>query len=105
MVFDAARLGDKTATAAVHVEAEHLARAVAALASVLDPELVVLAGGIGRNGDLLIPPMEERLAQLLRAEPPSIVVSALGDDAVVLGALATGLATAREIVLARTIGV
>jgi predicted NBD/HSP70 family sugar kinase len=65
-VFEAARRGDKKALAAVQVESEHLARAVAALTSVLDPELVVLAGGIGQNGDLLIPPMEERLRQLLR---------------------------------------
>ncbi|MGZ3428989.1 MAG: ROK family protein, partial [Polyangia bacterium] len=84
--------------------AEHLARAVAALTSVIDPELVVLAGGIGGNGDLLIKPIEKRLRALLRLEPPRIVVSSLGEDAVVLGALATALATAREKVFSRVVG-
>src|SRR6185369_13268498 len=50
-------------------EAAHLARAVAALTSVIDPELVVLGGGIGGNGDLLIGPMEKQLGALLRLPP------------------------------------
>jgi hypothetical protein len=36
--------------------------------------------------------------------PPRIEASVLGDDAVVLGALATGLATARQIVLDTALG-
>jgi predicted NBD/HSP70 family sugar kinase len=103
-VFEAARQRDKTALVAVRVEAEHLARAVAAVTSVLDPELVVLGGGIGRNGDLLIGPMERQLHKLLRMPPPPLMVSALGDDAVVLGALSIALARAREKVFARAMG-
>lgn len=103
-VFESTRDSDKAALAAVRVEAEHLARAVAAITSVLDPELVVLGGGIGRNGDLLIAPMERTLRKLLRIPPPPLMVSALGDDAVVLGALAIALARARENVFARAMG-
>jgi predicted NBD/HSP70 family sugar kinase len=103
-VFESAREGNKTALAAVRLEAEHLARAVAALVAVLDPGLVVLGGGIGRNGDLLIEPMERRLRKLLSLPTPPIVVSALGDDAVVLGALAIALKRAREQVFARAMG-
>jgi predicted NBD/HSP70 family sugar kinase len=103
-VFEATRDSDKIAMAAVRVEAEHLARAVAAVTSVLDPELVVLGGGIGRNGDLLIAPMQRQLRKLLRMPPPRLMVSALGDDAVVLGALAIALARARENVFARAMG-
>jgi predicted NBD/HSP70 family sugar kinase len=102
-VFESARNSD-TALTAVRVEAEHLARAVAAITAVLDPELVVLGGGIGRNGDLLLAPMSERLEKLLPLGPPPLMVSALGDDAVVLGALAIALARAREEVFARAIG-
>ena len=101
LIFEAARERDKLALAAVAAEAGHLARAVAAVAAVLDPELVVLGGGIGRNGDLLIAPMERRLQKLLHLPPPPLKVSALGDDAVVLGALAIGLARARESVFSR----
>jgi predicted NBD/HSP70 family sugar kinase len=95
-VFEAAGSGEEMAKEVVRLEAEHLARAVAAVTSVVDPELVILGGGIGGNGDLLIKPIEKRLRALLRVPAPKIVVSALGDDAVVLGALATALATARE---------
>jgi len=102
-VFEAARRGEAAAQEVVRIEAEHLARAVAALTSVIDPELIVLGGGIGGNGDLLIKPIEKRLRALLRLPPPKLVVSALGDDGVVLGALATALATAREQVFARVV--
>jgi predicted NBD/HSP70 family sugar kinase len=103
-VFESTRDSDKAALETVRVEAEHLARAIAAITSVLDPELVVLGGGIGRNGDLLIAPMERLLRRLLRIPPPPLMVSALGDDAVVLGALAIALARARESVFARAMG-
>src|SRR5262249_31607254 len=75
--FEMARRRDKTAIAAVRIEADHPARAVAAVTSVLEPELVALGGGIGRNGDLLIAPMERRLHKLLRLPPPPLQVSAL----------------------------
>jgi predicted NBD/HSP70 family sugar kinase len=104
-IFESTRDRDKAALAAVSVEAEYLARAVAAITAVLDPELVVLGGGIGRNGDLLIAPMIMRLEKLLPLRPPPLKVSALGDDAVVLGALAIALARAREEVFARAMGV
>ncbi len=100
-VFELARQNDKAALAAVRVEAEHLATAVAAITSILDPELVVLGGGIGRSGDLLVAPMTRRLEKLLPLRPPPLMVSSLGDDAVVSGALAIGLARAREKVFAR----
>jgi predicted NBD/HSP70 family sugar kinase len=100
-VFESARQDSKAALSAVKIEAEHLARAVAAITTVLDPELVVLGGGIGRNGDLLLAPMSKRLEKLLPLRPPPLMVSALGDDAVVLGALAIALARAREKVFAR----
>jgi predicted NBD/HSP70 family sugar kinase len=103
-VFDWAREGNKAALAAVHLEAGHLARAIAALVAILDPELVVLGGGIGRNGDLLMGPIERRLRRLLSIPAPRIVTSALGDDAVVLGALAIALAKARERVFTRAMG-
>ncbi|HEX6835296.1 MAG TPA: ROK family protein [Polyangia bacterium] len=102
-VFEAARRGVKAAQEVVAIEAEHLARAVAAVTSVIDPELVILGGGIGRNGDLLIKPMEKQLRSILRVPSPRLVVSELGDEAIILGAMATALATAREQVFERAI--
>jgi predicted NBD/HSP70 family sugar kinase len=96
-VFDAARAGDAAALSAVRAEAVRLAHAVAAVAAMLDPALVVLGGGIGDNADLLLEPVYAALSALTPLRPP-IVPSALGGDAVLLGAIATALGTARDLV-------
>ena len=96
-VFDAARDGDSAALAAVRTEATRLAHAIAAIAAMIDPALVILGGGVGDNTDLLLGPLGEALATLTPLRPP-IVGSALGGDAVLIGAIATALGTARELV-------
>lgn len=94
-VFDAARRGNLAARAAVEHEAERLALVVAAVAAVLDPEVVVLGGGVGSELDILRDPMERRL-RLLTPFRPEVVTSSLGDEAVLLGAIAQALDVARE---------
>jgi predicted NBD/HSP70 family sugar kinase len=96
-VFDAARAGDGAALAAVRTEAARLAHAVAAIAAMLDPALVILGGGVGDNTDLLLDPIYESLAELTPLRPP-IKASALGGDAVLIGAIATALGRARDLV-------
>jgi predicted NBD/HSP70 family sugar kinase len=99
-VFAAARAGDSVACQAVLVEADHVAHALAVVSAVLDPELVVLGGGIGaQGGDLLVGPVVDRLKSLVALVPPRIEVSILGADAVLHGALAVGLTAARDLVL------
>jgi predicted NBD/HSP70 family sugar kinase len=102
-IFAAARRGDATAGRVVQTEAQRLALAIATITPVLDPELVILGGGIGRNGDLLLEPIERELRQLLPFRP-RLVGSALGEDAVLQGALAIGLEVARERVFHRSPG-
>jgi predicted NBD/HSP70 family sugar kinase len=102
-VFSAARRGNRAARRVVEIEAERLALAIATITPVLDPELVVLGGGVGRNGDLLLEPIEHELRQLLTFRP-KVAVSALGDDAVLQGAVAIALEAARERVFARQPG-
>ncbi|HYW24578.1 MAG TPA: ROK family transcriptional regulator [Terriglobales bacterium] len=102
-VFQAARRGDPAARRAVDLEGERLALAVAAVAAILDPELVVLGGGIGRNLDLLQDALVRRLHQVTPLRP-AVVVSRLGDDAVLRGAIATALDLARELVYERRAG-
>ncbi|MEU4739214.1 ROK family protein [Actinosynnema sp. NPDC023658] len=99
-VFAAARSGDERALAAVGDEAERLAFVVASVVAVIDPELVVLGGGVGSNTDLLQEPVE---AALRRMTPlaPRIVAGELGDGAVIGGAIEIGLRTARELVFDR----
>jgi predicted NBD/HSP70 family sugar kinase len=96
-VFDAARAGDPKALAAVRAVAERVALLVATVAAVVDPEVVVLGGGVGSNVDLLGPRLEERLRELTPLEA-RVEQSMLGNDAILLGAIATALDTARELV-------
>ncbi|MDU0291687.1 ROK family protein [Saccharothrix longispora] len=100
-VFAAAKSGDERALAAVRDEAERLAYVVASVVAVVDPELVVLGGGIGSNTDLLGEPLRAALA---RTTPlaPRVVAGELGDGAVLSGAVAMGLRSARDLVFDRT---
>jgi predicted NBD/HSP70 family sugar kinase len=101
-VFAAARRGDGRARRVVDTEASRLALAIATIAPVLDPEAVILGGGIGRSGDLLVEPLERDLADLSPFRP-RVVVSILGDDAVLHGAVATALEAGRREVFARPV--
>ncbi|PYC67432.1 sugar kinase [Streptomyces tateyamensis] len=99
-VFAAARAGDARAGAAVLREAEQLAYPVAVLAAVLDPDLVVLGGGLGHGADLLLGPLEQAVHRLTPLRP-RLAASALGDEAVLRGALAIALGIARPEVFER----
>src|SRR3954447_21212496 len=96
-VFDAARTGNARALRAVDIEADRVAHLLATITAVVDPEFIVLGGGIGGSADLLRPRVEERLRDLTPLET-RVEQSELGQDAIVLGAIATALGTAREIV-------
>jgi predicted NBD/HSP70 family sugar kinase len=87
-VFAAAAAGDDRARKVVEGQAAIVARALAAIVAVVDPELVVLGGGIGRA-----PGFAEAVGEeLARLSPivPDLRPSALGEDAVVDGCLAVG---------------
>ncbi|SFF50012.1 Sugar kinase of the NBD/HSP70 family, may contain an N-terminal HTH domain [Actinacidiphila alni] len=99
-VFEAARAGNPAAVAAVQQEGERLAHTVAAVAAVLDPDLVVLGGGVGHSADLLLRTVGDTLRRLTPLRP-KVAASALGEDAVLLGAVATALGTARDVVFER----
>jgi predicted NBD/HSP70 family sugar kinase len=99
-VFRLARTGDERAMRVVEDEAEKLAYVVSAVTAVLDPRLIVLGGGIGGNADLLAEPMRRALAATVPVVP-EIVAGQLGEDAVLAGAIATALGTARDLVFDR----
>ena len=99
-VFAAARGGDALACEVVAGEVERIAQHIVPIAAVADVGLVVLGGGIGANGDLLLGPIRELLAQRC-PYPPRVEVSSLGDAAVLTGALALGLRRALDNVLAK----
>jgi len=97
-VFRAAALGEEWAIRVVADEALLIARAICAVVTVVDPDLVVLGGGIGRATGFV----DAVAGHLRRLAPvmPDLKVSALGADAVVDGCLAAGVERAWEIVTA-----
>jgi predicted NBD/HSP70 family sugar kinase len=87
-VFAAAAAGDERAREIVSGEAALVAHALGAIVAVIDPELIVLGGGIGRAPGFA-EKVRTRLAELSPVVP-EVRPSALGEDAVVDGCLAVG---------------
>lgn len=88
-VFDAARAGDETAVRIVQRAAYYLAKSMATVALVLNPNRFVLGGGVSKAGDLLLDPVREsfrKLAPKLAQEGVDIVAARLGNDAGMIGA-------------------
>ena len=98
-VFEAAAAGDRAAAVVVAETAELVARAIAAVSVVIDPDLVVLGGGIGSA-----PAFAQAVAAELRRLLPTVPdlrVSAMGGESVVEGGLRLGIDTAWRRVLDR----
>jgi predicted NBD/HSP70 family sugar kinase len=94
-IFACARAGEHWALAIVEEVARRVCAHLIPIAAIVDPELIVLGGGIGSNGDLLLGHLQRMLAQALPF-PPAVVTSELHGDAVLAGALALGLPMARD---------
>lgn len=94
-VFEAAAAGDALALEIVAETALHLASALAGAICLLDPEVVVLTGGVMRAGELLAAPIR-RHVEALTPYLPEIVLSTLGLRAGVLGAAALVLEEERQ---------
>jgi predicted NBD/HSP70 family sugar kinase len=94
-IFAAARRDDALGRTVVEEVARRIAAHITPIAAVADPELVVLGGGLGANGDLLLTPVRRLLAAWI-PYPPRVEISSLGDAAVLMGALAVGLRSALD---------
>ena len=75
--------------------AHGIALALAAIVPILDPALVILGGGIGRNASLLREPLEQELRAISPFEP-RIETAALGEDAELIGAVSMAVASGQE---------
>jgi glucokinase len=88
-VFDAARRDDNAALIVIKTVALHLGIALANIANTLNPEKIVLGGGVSRAGGVLLDPVKE---QFLKnsfprvAQSTEISIATLGNDAGVIGA-------------------
>lgn len=98
-IFEAARYKDSLAVAIVHNVADRIAKYIAAITAVVDVELVILGGGIGRQADVLLAETQAAVARLVPFAP-RVEVSNLGDNSVLLGGIALCTAVAQDHVFA-----
>ncbi len=85
-VFAAARRGEPWAQKVVRDTVDYLSLAIVSVSTVLDPEVIVLGGGVARSADLLIEPILRRLDGVMLCVP-RLVASPLGRRAAVMGAI------------------
>jgi glucokinase len=92
-VTDAALDGDPIAIRVLEKVGRRLGVALASLANIFDPDVIVIGGGVIAAGDLLVAPARAEIA--VRALPPMndtpVVAAALGPDAGMVGAAAMAM--------------
>jgi predicted NBD/HSP70 family sugar kinase len=85
----AAEAGDKVAVKVVQELAVRLGRIFLQLAIAFDPDVMIFGGGFAGSHELFEPEIRRSLS--VRPKPPEFLVSRLGDQAVVRGAIQAGL--------------
>ncbi len=92
-VTELAMKGDPLAREVVAGAGRHLGVALASLANVFDPDVIVIGGGVSAVGDIMLDPAREELRS--RALPPMnktpVKLAELGPDAGMIGAAAMAL--------------
>lgn len=93
MVFDAAKELDDVAMKVFNHYVDYLCKAIYTIIAFLDPEMIVLGGGISKSGDFLLNAVRERIPRylLFKTLPYSRVeIARLGADAGMIGAAMLG---------------
>jgi glucokinase len=88
-VIEAALKGDRLARCIIDSAVVYLAMGIANIVSLMNPEMVVLGGGLFQAGEVLLRPIRKEFkkwAQPLAGRQVRIKLSALGEDAGVYGA-------------------
>ena len=83
-VVQACRKGDRLAQNVLDITSRYLAMGIANIISILNPEMVVLGGGLFQSGDVILESIKKeykKWAQPLAAQRVRIALSALGEDA------------------------
>ena len=93
-LFSRAAAGERPALELVEEESERIAAIAASICAIVDPETVILTGGVGAN-TVLVARVSELINELAPF-PPTVIRSALGDRASLVGALAVAVRTAQS---------
>ncbi|MCX5418826.1 ROK family protein [Streptomyces sp. NBC_00078] len=94
-VAAAARAGDPVAVASFERAAQALAAGIAATATLVEIDIAVIGGGVGKAGDVLFAPLRKALgdyATLSFVQRLEITPAQMGTDAGLVGAAAAALA-------------
>ena len=86
MVFAAADDGDAVAMGILGRLSERMARVIASLGTLFNPELVVIGGAVSASAGVLLEDITALLPRFT-ATPPRVAASTLGDEIVSLGAV------------------
>lgn len=86
-IFDLAKIGDEVALEAVNNFIEKLATALAAVTNTVNPEAIVVGGGVSKAGDFLIKRLEKRFNELcfFSVRGTKFALAKLGNDAGMYG--------------------
>ncbi len=88
--FEAMRMGDKAAAYVVEQYIDYLADGITDIINVLQPEVVCLGGGISKEGDNLLKPLDKLIAERRfcrgNVPQPRLVCAKLANDAGIIGA-------------------
>ena len=88
-IFRASRDGDGVCISVVRDTARYIGMAVANMATLVDPEIIVLGGAIARSGDSLLDAIRAECHRRLNARQAELVrieLSTLGHEAAAIGA-------------------
>ena len=88
-VFDSARNGDQLAKKVLEEVSFHLGFVLANIANTLNPEKIVLGGGVSKAGNILLESVNENFAKFAFSavrDSTDLALATLGNDAGVLGA-------------------
>jgi len=92
MIFDAAKQGDETALWIVDEVGKINAVGVADIVNAYDPELITIGGSVALNNpELILKPIMRYVARHVINRLPGIMITPLGGDIVLYGALALAL--------------
>ncbi len=93
--FDAARQGDESGKSVINEYINYLAEGIANTINILQPELVVIGGGVCKEGEFLLKPLRELVAKRVYTSEgvplTEIKVAKLGNDAGIVGAAMLGI--------------
>lgn len=88
-VFAKALAGDPVALAEIREFTNQIAPRIATVALTVDPQLIVVGGGLSQSGQLFVDMLRTEVHRLIMLEgPPDVVCSQFGSEGTTLGALA-----------------